>query len=178
MIEAIMGLASSSGLGVITGVIGNAVGRWQERKQQEQEARHEIEMRNLDLREMELQHSQQLELADKQIEQAETEGKIAADVADAEAFTQSIKAAQAPTGIAWVDAVRALTRPVITLYLLAVTTYTAVVVFSEVGGLSALPADRLLQTADLVIQQVLFLATVAVTWWFGTRRQGPVKAGG
>lgn len=175
ILETLGALASSSGLGAIVGVVGNSIGRWQEAKQQEAERKHEIQSRELDLKELEIQHSQELELADKQMQIAETEGKISADIKDAEAFTESQRNAFTPSGIKWVDGVRSLMRPVISVYLLAVTTYTAVVVFSEIGGLEQLPADVLLSTAQQVIQQVLFLTTVAVTWWFGSRRQGPIK---
>lgn len=175
MIEILAGLASSSGLGGIIGFLGNAVGRWQENKQAEREMQHELRNRELDLKELEIQHSQELELADKNMELAEREGEVNRELKEADAFTESVANAFKPTGNSKIDAFRAAIRPVVTLYLLAVTSALAIMVLIEVGGIDALPAETLLELATLIINQVLFLTTTATVWWYGSRKQGPLK---
>lgn len=175
MLDAIVGLATSSGVGAVVGVVGNWLGKIEERKQAIVDNEHERAMRVHDLQELKLSQTHSLDLAERQLAQTETEGEIAADVKDADAFIESIKADQA-TGVGWVDAVRAMMRPLLSVYLVGLTTYVAVVVFIRLGGVESLPEDQLLELAEQIIQQVLFLTTAAVMWHFGSRRQGPIGA--
>lgn len=68
------------------------------------------------------------------------------------------------------DAVKGIARPAITAYLLGLSTWlsmTAWAVLEKRGApLSALQATSIVEQ---VIGSVLYLTTVAVTWWFGDR---------
>jgi hypothetical protein len=69
-----------------------------------------------------------------------------------------------------VDWVRGMTRPILTAYLVIISH----LMFLWVKDLAArngniLTAAELKEIITLVISTLLYLATVAVVWWFGTR---------
>jgi hypothetical protein len=114
----------------------------------------------------------------------ETEG--AKDVAESAAFAASL-AAEAkhfstsvkPTkGQAWVlvllDAARGLVRPGLTIYLCAITTLVYLQAKSVLSA--SLSQEQAYAVTDLIVRTILYLTTVCVLWWFGTRnRQTPPK---
>jgi len=87
MLDAILGIASSSGLGAIVGLVGSWMAKREQRKLDELNNAHEISMAEIDLRRDEAESKQALAMADKQIEQAQAESEIASEVAAGEAFS-------------------------------------------------------------------------------------------
>jgi hypothetical protein len=172
MIDAIVGLFSSSGLGAIVGAVGSWLNKREERANLKLQFEHEQAMTELSIREVTLTQSHELQLADKQIQRAQAEGDIAAELSELQTFGESVKSGAKNTGIMFVDAVRGLMRPLITVYLLIVSSYIAYQVSALVGGVESLSADELYDMYRDVISQLIFLTTVAVTWWFGTRPSG------
>lgn len=116
---------------------------------------------------------------------AMTEGESAMGVADAQALAASyiadkaqyavgLKLSRAATGwMVFVDVVRGLIRPGLTIYLIILTS----VVYGEVetvleNSAGILSKTDLLEMSKLVIGTILYLTVTCVLWWFGTRNKG------
>jgi hypothetical protein len=169
MIPAILSILSSSGFGAILGTVGAFFTRAQETKKQKQDHEFQIEMAKLNLEESKADRVHELDMADKERKQAETEGQIAGELIDSESFKESIISSRVKSGIKIIDGIRALMRPLITIYLLAISSIVAVEISSLVGGLESFDAEKLFDLYTGVISDLGFLTMTAVTWWFGTR---------
>lgn len=152
------GLAASAAGGGVFGVIGTALGRvagfFEARQQHEFERAkwsHEVELMklNMDVRRVE---------AETQIDVQNVQGSW-------EGLKASLEAeAAVPASYPFVNAIRALTRPALTLLLWAITA----MVFFNVGEV----------LRERVVETAVFAATAATLWWFGDRsspimRHGP-----
>ncbi len=169
MIETVAGIFTSSAFGAVTGMVGSWLTKREERETLKVQQTHEAKMRELDIKEAEKEHAQALQLVDKAIDQAEAEGRIASDVAAARAFAASQKAGNQSSGVKVVDAAKTLMRPLITVYLLVIASYLVIEINTITGGLTQLPASALLSLYEQVLDEMIFLTTTAVTWWFGAR---------
>ena len=153
----IAGLAASAAGGGIFGLVGTVLGRlagYAERRQAHAQERarwqHDTAMRQLDMK------------VRKQTAEAE---RRAADTAGRWAGLESslnAEAAIAPS-YRWVNAVRGLTRPVLTLSLWLIT-----------GAVYLLASDAERQA---ITETATFAATAATLWWFGDRGPQAVSAG-
>ena len=169
MLDAILGIASSSGLGAVVGLFGSYLAKVEKRKSDILNNQHEKDMARIDLERDAAESAQALQMADKQIEQSQAEAEIASEVSAGEAFTASQLMGNKSTGNGWVDKVRSLMRPVITVYLLGVTTYITYKLQLLLGGLSVLEISDLIKLYTHIINQVVFLTVTAVLWWLGSR---------
>jgi hypothetical protein len=111
---------------------------------------------------------------------ASTNADAAKDVAESNAFAESLKTQAIhysegkqtgtfATGcLVLLDMFSGLVRPLLTVYLCALTTYIWLQVRSLLGAedLSSAEALALWRT---VIDTILYLTTTCVLWWFGTR---------
>lgn len=150
----VLGLGASALSGGIFGVVGTALGRlggFFERKQTfaQERARwaHEIQLQELTAR----------------TKAAETEAEHR--LIDTQGAWQALSAsyeAEARIGesYAWVNAVRALTRPVLTLFLWI----AALIIFWNTAHTDGAHAA--------FVETVTFAATAATLWWFGDRAAG------
>ncbi|KUJ73915.1 hypothetical protein AVO42_00395 [Thiomicrospira sp. XS5] len=164
------GITSAAGGGII-GVIGTGLQAWTTYKSEQLKMAHELKMRELDQAEITLEHSlkmQEVEATVKgQIAVAEqnrmqTETQVAGELQLASYQTDTAK-----YGGGFVDAIRGLMRPVLTLYfaiLMALIAYQLFMLNDQFIGTAT--ASYLLK--DLV-NAAIFLATTSVTWWFGSR---------
>lgn len=169
MLDEIVGVASSGGLGAIVGLIGGSISRYQQYKMRKIEIQAEVSMRKMDIEESKLERQHDLDMADKQIEIAETEADIAYDQQDLTNLGESIKLATQNTGIFFVDAIRGLMRPLITIFLMGLLTWLLYQIWGEIGGLDALSPDRLIAIFEHMVHQITFLGVTAVAWWFASR---------
>ncbi len=160
---------ASSGLGAIVGLLGSWLTKREERRNLELKLTHETKMADIRKEEAAFEFSHELAMADKQVERAEVEGQIARDVEEMAAFRDGLKEQQMVYKIKWVDAIRGLMRPVITVYLLLLATIITLRIGSWTGGLQSLDAHVMTTLYSDTIAQILFLVTTAVTWWFGSR---------
>ncbi|MEW6488621.1 MAG: hypothetical protein AB1578_12015 [Thermodesulfobacteriota bacterium] len=186
MIEAILSGGWSAVAGGLFGTVGSLAKGWLE-------ARHEKQMAELRMQERDADRSHELAVMDREAEHAAHLASIEAAkeerVADLGALqTSLLQEAQGATwsapwaarlggfwaglvgvGLGLVDIVRGLMRPLITTYLLGLTTALTVRVFGQMGGLDDAHAfDLLLKIVDMV----LFLSCTSVGWWFGSRPAG------
>ncbi|MDO8295326.1 MAG: hypothetical protein Q7T19_02680 [Caulobacter sp.] len=158
------GLAGGA-LGAAFGALGSILNRGlgifetrEKRKDRQLEMAHEVERWGHDLK-----------LAAEAREGRIEEAKQALAKADAEGSWRGLEAslrAEADIGQSWpwVAAVRALTRPVLTLLLWILF---AVLFLSAVSGaLEAATAAGVVRTA---VETIAFSASTALAWWFGDR---------
>ena len=174
--ESLIGLFSTGGMGAIIGLAGSWMTKREDRKKAELDLQREIEIGKLRLQEITAESEHELAMADKEMERAEVEGNIAIESAEIDAFTESLKAQAKSTGIVFVDAVRGMMRPLITVFLLGLSTWLAVTVHTLVGGLETISKVELFDLYEIIIQQIIFLTVTAVTWWFGSRPGKSVTA--
>lgn len=186
-------------LGTITGIIGNAVGGWfkyKERKlqitSQKIQNAHEIAMVKAETQAMIMEAK-----ANIKITQAQVEGAI--DLKDADAFIQAQKEGNKSLfSNKWIDALmkvqgwwrlitlplasliallfgfvdflRGLIRPALTVYLVGATTWITLLAWKimQTSGLN-ITALQAVGIFNDVISVVTYLTVSAVTFWFGDR---------
>ncbi len=107
------------------------------------------------------EHAQRVESLklEGELAAAKTAGDVAVarETGAAQAFTASVESeARLPRSYAWVDAVRGLTRPFLTLFLLVLTW----IIFYS--------ADE--ATRAYIAQNIVVTSVASVTWWFGQRQ--------
>ena len=169
MLETIMAVLSSSGLGVITGLVGAFMSKREEFKVMQLQYSHEKAMAQYDLQRDVQDNAHDLDMADKNMEMAQTEGQIDTDIAEMGNVAETIKAQGKSSGNPILDGILRFVRPVITFYLLAVLSVIGWKLHSLTGGLDNLPVGDLFTLYKHVIIQTTFLTVTAVAWWFGSR---------
>ncbi len=143
------GLAASAAGGGLFGLIGTLIGRLAGFFERRQDHAHERARWVHETKLLELHQAAQREETENEIQLADTHGTWAGLAASVEA--------EAAIGITypWVNAVRALTRPALTLLLWIITGLVFL-------GASAGERAGIIETAT-------FAATAATLWWFGDR---------
>ncbi len=167
-------LSSGAGGGLL-GFLGSAFKQAQTLKVLKEQNRHAeiLERYRSEERFQEAQH--ELAMADKAVQRAESEGRIAHDLADMDVFKEGMKNKQdwIASGVQWLDglrlAVMSFVRPAITLYLLYVATELNRNVGLVVGGLDGLPAETIVSLYTQITAQTFTLAGIATGWWFHSR---------
>lgn len=159
--------------GGITGILGAGVSLFGEWKKQQMANMHKERMEELRQDAMELQMAMVRE-----------QGKIAVDVAEMGAFTASQKndaasysvGQELSSGQKWlmvfVDFMRGMIRPTMTIYMTVLTTVLYVQVMGLVGGLEGvITKTDALNLASQIILVILYITTTVILWWFGTRQK-------
>lgn len=191
MLELITGSIASILSGGVTGLLGIVIQRFFDWKAEQAKLEtlkakqaHEVAMvkANADLMAQEW-------AARTKVAEVEAEGRR--DVADAQAFAESFKlepkkystddnpgGAIGRTGwfmLVLVDFVRGIVRPGLTIYLCAISTlmyYDVSHMIDEYGLKLGIGAANAL--ISRVVETILYLTTVCLTWWFGVRpNKGP-----
>ena len=143
-------------LGFVTSTFPDLLGLFRERE----DRKHELAILDRQMEQMKLGHRQRLE-----------EIEIQADIAESKALYKHDR----PVGVAWVDALRASVRPIITyafFLLFASVKGSALFVLIAVEGL--LLAEALPQIWDPETQ-ALFAAVMS--FWFGQRALSKLRQG-
>lgn len=182
MLEILGTIFGSIFSGGATGLIGVILQRWSDYKNKQldlqleaQKQAHEISLRRVDAEIMAQEWAARTKVA-----QVEAAGREA--VADAGAFAESYKLEPArysdgvkpSRGQGWVlvllDAFRGCIRPLLTVYLCALTTF---VWWQARTVLNAEDLDTAaaLDVWKMVVGTILYLTTTCVLWWFGTRNK-------
>jgi hypothetical protein len=170
--EILVQLTNGGILGGLLGTIASIFTKRQERLLLRDKQAHELKLMEFSIQERKLEIEASAAEAQANLELAEVEAERAVDVANAAAFTQSIKAAAVSSGIRWVDAVRSLMRPAITTTLLAAFIMLFFKAWSFTGGVQAETMNEILTNG---VNQLTFLTVTCVTWWFGSRASGFAK---
>ena len=173
-VGSVLDIFTSGGLGAIVGAIGGIVTKGQEIKLHGLQSSERIAIAKISVEELSMEQGHELAMADKQVERAIVEGRQAVELKDSDAFVESIKGAFEPTGEGFIDKLKGSMRPVITIALLSMTAVLMHELWSEVGGLKALTEGQLIELFSYVVQQVVFLTVLSVSWWFASR---PARVG-
>ncbi len=188
--EEIVALFAGGGLGTavsaITGLIGGYLTKKENRLLKQQENAHEVTMTELNMQSEKFQLEASIKMADKDIEMARTEAEMAVEVenaraagevsiADAKGFAAAIVEAQKPTGVKWVDVIRNLMRPVMTLatYIFVVVIFG--VLISKVGDTLYSDTEKMTGLIEYLIRSVIYLFIMMVSWWFMSRGDNSIQ---
>ncbi|MFN3212261.1 MAG: hypothetical protein ACE37M_04090 [Henriciella sp.] len=148
----LIGITASAAGGGLFGLLGTALGRVAGFFEKRQTMAHEERRWSHELKLLELQHAAAVQETEADLAIARTEGSWAgleASLAAEAAIAKSYR---------WVDAVRALTRPLLTLLLWTIT--FAIWFTADLAGRSS------------ITETATFAATAATLWWFGDRSAG------
>lgn len=171
MLEALIPLFST-----IFGTVGALCKGHQERKLRTLELEYGLKNRDKDLEELKVENEHRQRIAQTE---AETAREISVDKTLQASYTAigpMFKDSQSPW-LRAVDGFTALMRPMITLYLLVVTTYMASCVNEVVDGLNALQPTELVGLYKNIIMSLISLTMTTVGWWFGSRPTRTQKGG-
>lgn len=182
--ELIASLLGSIFAGGATGIIGVIIQRYADFKNKQldmalekQRGELEVQKRQADALVVAKEYEGKLAVASK-------EGETAKDIADTQAFAQTLfkepeRYSNANTLTPWqqwvmvlVDAARGIVRPALTLYLCGLTTYVWTQVKDKLA-VEDLEASDVKDIWLLVVKTILYLTTTVVLWWFGTRNKQP-----
>ena len=148
----LIGVAASAAGGGLFGLFGTALGRLAGFFEKRQAIAHEERRWGHEVKLLELQQSAAVQETEAELAIARTEGSCSG-------LEASLKAEAAiAASYRWVDAIRALTRPVLTLLLWGIT-------LAIWFGADAASQSSIIETAA-------FSATAATLWWFGDRSAG------
>ena len=188
--EFLVDLFGGGGIGTIFSGISGLVGGYLTKKinleTMREKYKHEIAMADVDAKQSEFELRATISIAKNKLDIAQAEGEIerelieassAADVArsEATAFAEGTKAAQAPSGYPGVDKFRALTRPLITWLLFAFVVVLFGFLQWKVGDIVATDTDLLVKLYVYLVQSVIYLFIMAVSWWFMSRGERSVE---
>ncbi len=148
--------------GGATGLIGTVISGGMRFFENKQKHAHELAIMQMEIQQMD----KEAEIA-KDIKELDMEGKDRAAAWSALEASYKESTARMSSGdhpaLVWVDVVRGLMRPLITLFLLVLI---GVIYFSLSATLTG-PDGTPMEV--FIINSVLYTGTTAVLWWFGTR---------
>ena len=151
-----IGLAASAAGGGVFGLFGTALGRVVGYFEQRQNMAHEERRWHHEVQLLELQQSATAIEAEAELAITTQEGRWAGLTASLDAEAKIVSSYR------WVDAVRALTRPALTILLWLI---------AAIIWVHASESDR-----STITETATFAATAATLWWFGDRSPSGHKA--
>lgn len=173
--------------GGATGLLGVIIQRWADFKNRQLDLQLEKEKRETEIAKRKADAEIMSAEWNGRMKVAQTEGETAKEVAASQAFAQTLfkeperySSGTFTAGQQWIlvllDALRGSVRPLLTIYLCALTTFVWYQVKLKLE-VEELDAGAAMQVWQLVVQNILYLTTTVVLWWFGTRnKQQPPQA--
>ncbi|MDI7774983.1 hypothetical protein [Asticcacaulis sp. EMRT-3] len=176
--DILSGLTGSGAVGGLFGALGSGLGRiigiFEMREKRQDRTLEMAHEKDLWSHETELQTLQ----IKAKAEETENELKLGAQGLDKSALdgswaglTASVNAdAKLTSGYAWVEAVRALVRPALTVLIWLIF---SLLFFAALGA--KLPGTTAGDLVATFVSAVTFAASTALAWWFGDRGPGVVR---
>ena len=155
--------------GGVTGLIGSVVTNVADYFDDKRKNNHELAMRELDIQEMDKEYEHR-----KDVQAIETQGETqtASYKHDSRAYSKGLKIESIWLKIPLVlnDFIRGCVRPLLTLFLVYLVwdTRQEIEMVIDQAGLQNLDPEQALTMYSMTIEMILFLASTAVGWWFGT----------
>jgi len=166
----ILGSIINIASGGLTGIIGSAISAFSTYKLKKLEYEHQEKL---------IQLQSEAKKVDIEVTKAVVQGQV--DIQNAKAFTESVKSQQLKyfsdkfyeslpdwfkpfiaSAFALLDFVRGIVRPVITVYMLYLVTFLGYKTYEA-------NPKAFTVSADIIVQSILYLASLSVSWWFGDR---------
>jgi hypothetical protein len=180
--SAILGFLSSAAFGGVTGLAGVAVNKVSDYFTQKQRNAFDLAMKDKDIAVAQIESAKEIAIArdtnmtNRELaEEATLQASYAGDKAQ---YFSGMDISGLPGfirgGVAFlltlVDFIRGMTRPGITLYMCVLTTlmYKQMTGLVSAAGGGFTPGDAA-KIIFLIVDSVIYLTTVCVTWWFGSR---------
>lgn len=170
--------------GGATGLLGVLIQRWADYKNKQLDLQLEKERRETEIAKRKADAEVISAEWNGRLKVATAEGDTAKDVAETNAFAQTLfkeperysNAATVTPGQQWIlvvlDALRGAVRPLLTIYLCALTTYVWFQV-RELVAAENLDGTAAIEVWKMVVGNILYLTTTVTLWWFGTRNRQP-----
>ena len=174
--------------GGLTGLVGSVVSAWTNYKTQQLKNQHEQTMAKIEQDTIKIEAE-----ANVKVTQAQTEGNIA--ISETEAFKESMSAISQnlfdksymdrlmeSKYTAWIGAVLSLmfgfvdfltrlARPIITYYLIGVSTYLTILVYGIIKSMSVpISTEQAYTLFSQVLTMILYLTSTTISWWFCDRQ--------
>jgi hypothetical protein len=170
---ALSSLLGGSLAGIVGSLISNVADIWKRR----QERKHELALKEMDIRMMDKEYQYKERRAEMegqvQLQGSADDMREGSYEHDSRAYSADldIKSAWLKAMLVIADFVRALIRPALTVFLIWLVweTRQEVNAVIEAAGVEAISVDKAVGIYGAVVEMILFLASTAVTWWFGTR---------
>lgn len=167
--------------GGATGLAGVIIQRWADYKNKQLDIQVEREKRETEIAKRKADAEIMTAEWNGRLRVAQEEGATSKDVAETNAFNTTLlkeperySQGTFTPGQQWIlvllDALRGSVRPLLTIYLCALTTYVWVQV-RQLVETEDLNVDAALSVWKMVVQNILYLTTTVVLWWFGTRNR-------
>lgn len=181
MISALTSLISGGATGLLGSVISNVTDYFEAK----QKRKHQLEMRKLDLEEMDREYSFQKGMAEQeqnfQLEERSYDIQEKSYDHDSAAYSKGLQIEKwwLKAMLVFVDFVRGLVRPALTIFLIWLVwdTRHEVQAVIDAAGMSAISPEKAMATYTMVIDMILYMASTAMAWWFGTRPKSKKKDG-
>lgn len=185
MFENLGGFLTSIIGGGVTGILGVAVQRFADYKNKQLDMQasrermaHEIEMRKVDVEIVEREAQARVQVADIDAQAreavADTQAFAASYQLEPQRYSDSGKISSKQSWIfVFLDFIRGIVRPGLTIYLCVVTTamYVHAISLAEREGF-AMTGDQAYTLVQRIVETVLYLSTTCLLWWFGVRNRG------
>ncbi len=156
MLDWLLSAGAAALSGGATGIIGTVISKAFGFFEDKQSHQHKVELKRLELEELKA-------MAQAEQASAETRQEWQALRASYKEAATRLSSGQSKA-LVYVDVVRGLTRPVLTLLFLVLT---GAIFFTLVPPV--LETESMLAIGDRIIDTVLYLTGLTVSWWFGTR---------
>jgi len=164
-----VGWISSLASGGITGLLGSVVTNVSDYFEQRRKNSHEIELRKLDIQEMQQEYEARKEISAQQASAKTTQTSYEHD---SRSYTtgMKVKSPWLKAPLVLVDFIRGSVRSVLTVFLIVLVWY----IFNQVqgvmeeAGMEAVKPDKALAIYSSIVDMILYLASTAVAWWFGS----------
>ncbi|CCO22213.1 hypothetical protein [Maridesulfovibrio hydrothermalis] len=171
--DAILSIVTGGATGLLGSLFTGIFGYFEEKRKNA----HEIEMRRLDMEEMDKEWQYRQRAADRE---AETRLQESADDLMQASYANDTATYSAGHDLPkWgviplllVDMIRGLIRPALTVILIWMiySTRREVMEVLNAAGITAITPDSALKIYNEVVSSILYCGTTALLWWFGSRQ--------
>ncbi len=174
ILDSILSIAS----GGITGLVGTAVQGYYTYKSKQLDidlektkAQNEIELRKIDIQMQTAEWASRTQIAEittqGEVDKADTQALVASYNEPVQYSEKTLLTHAQEWVMVGLDALRAIIRPGLTLYLCAITT----MIYIQTKGLINSNSGDSFALLTKLIDTVLYLTTTCVLWWFGSRNK-------
>ena len=183
MVGTILGFFGSAAAGGITGLIGALGSKIADYFTYKQKCAFDLAMRDKDMAIAKIEADKDVTIARdtnatnlglgeiELSEKSHDDDKATYATHDLVEHAPTWAAGLATAFFAFVDFIRGMTRPGLTLYLVVLTTiiYENMDTVIKAAGVTAFSPGDALKIVVMIVDAVLYLTSTAVTWWFGSR---------